>query len=106
MDFMDLQGASGTVYRFRRWPASGAHPPIAGNYALLAAGTHRLVEVGLLDDLSQAPRLLADRLQRSSLFTRFNVARAHREADHADLVNGHPEVALAAEHAAEEVYSP
>jgi hypothetical protein len=100
MDFVDLKGASGTAYRFRRWPMAGAHPPIAGNYALLAAGTHRLIEVGVLDDLSQAPRLLADRVQRGALYTRFNVARAYREADHDDLARGHPDLGQAAEHAA------
>mgnify|MGYP001033284636 CR=1 FL=1 len=99
MDFIDLTGSSGRVYRFRRWPDVGAHPPIAGNYALLTAGTHRLVEVGVLDDLSQAPRLLASRLQKGALYTRFNVARSHREADHGDLVQGQPDLALAAEHA-------
>jgi hypothetical protein len=94
MDFIDLQGASGTTYRFRRWPQMGVHPPVAGNYALFAAGTHRLVEVGVLDDLSQAPRLL-EGLQRGTLYTRFNVARAHREADHGDLVRGYPDLGAA-----------
>jgi hypothetical protein len=100
MDFLDLKGASGTNYRFRRWPDVGAHPQIAGNYALLAAGTHRVVEVGALDDLSQAPHLLADRLQKGVLYTRFNVARSHREADHGNLVQGQPDLTLVAEHAA------
>ena len=54
MDVLDLRGASGTVYRFRRSPQPGAHPPIAGNYALVATGTHRLIAAGVLDDLSLA----------------------------------------------------
>jgi len=88
MDFIDLQGASGTAYRFRRWPEMGAHPPIAGNYILLAAGSRTLVEIGVLDDLSEAPRLLANRQSGVELFTRFNVVRSAREAEHS---RGHPE---------------
>jgi hypothetical protein len=101
MDFIDLQGASGTVYRFRRWPETGAHPPIAGNYVLVAAGAQTVVEMGVLDSLSEAPRLLADRLSGVDLFTRFNIARSCREAEHADLARSHPELgaAPAAEHA-------
>jgi len=39
-----------TTYRFRRRPTIGAHPPVAGNYAILAAGTHCLAEVDVLDE--------------------------------------------------------
>jgi len=93
MDFIDIRGASGTAYRFRRWPQTGVHPPIAGNIVLVAAGTRKLIEVGMLDDLSQAPFVLAERLTGADLFTRFNVSRANRESEHADMALQHPEVA-------------
>ena len=99
MDFIDIHGASGTAYRFRPWPPSGAHPPIAGNYALVAAGTNAPVELGVLDDLSQALAVLS-RSPGAALFTRFNVSRRARETEHADMTLHHPELNSAATHAA------
>jgi hypothetical protein len=99
MDFIDIHGASGTAYRFRPWPHSGAHPPIAGNYALVAADTKTPVELGMLDDLSQALSVLS-RAPGAALFTRFNVSRRAREAEHADMTLHHPELNGATTHAA------
>lgn len=99
MDFIDIHGASGTAYRFRPWPPSGAHPPIAGNYALVPAGAKAPVELGVLDDLSQALAVLS-RAPGAMLFTRFNVSRRAREAEHADMTLHHPELNSATTHAA------
>jgi hypothetical protein len=90
MDFIDIAGLSGTVYRFRRWPDAGGVPPIAGNYALVDTRTRTATSVGVLDDLSQAPNTLGAAAAAHIIFTRFNVSRAHREAEHADLVAQHP----------------
>jgi hypothetical protein len=62
MDFIDIRGVSGTAYRFRRWPDNGAHPPIAGNFAVVTPGG-TIVSLGVLDDLSRAPILLESRLR-------------------------------------------
>ena len=76
-DFIDLQGASGASYRFRRRPEGAAHLPTAGNYAealkiyrwympLLHLDTHvKLVqyiklaaaECGFGNEVTRAPRL-------------------------------------------------
>jgi len=95
MDFIDIRGASGTTYRFRRWPTSGAHPPIAGNFVLVAAGTRALIDLGTLDDLSRAPAVLEGPATGAELFTRFNISRRDREAEHADLAQAHPQPGLA-----------
>jgi hypothetical protein len=92
MEFIDMRGASGTAYRFRRWPASGAHPPIAGNFVLVAADTRKVLELGMLEDLSQARAVLEKRPKGAELFTRFNISRSHREAEHNDVAQLHPDL--------------
>ena len=87
-DFVDLVGASGASYRFRR--ARTVEPQrIAGNYAVLRprAKGFAVLHVGATDDLStvqsQCPPELLKR--GSQLYIRLNVSRAPREAEHADL---------------------
>lgn len=87
-DFVDLTGASGASYRFRRLAAGEPHQRIAGNYAVLkprAAGfTVRFV--GATNDLSQARAACPPEvLKGAQLYVRLNVARTPREAEHADL---------------------
>lgn len=94
-DFIDLQGASGAFYRFRIWPESAAHLPIAGNYVFLRAepSGFTILLVGTTNDLSQARRAW-DKVATAGAthaYTRLNVARATRTAEHEDLVAGyHP----------------
>lgn len=85
MDFIDIPGASGNAYRFRRWPSSGAHAPIAGNFALVAERTRKILAIGVTDDLSRARQNLDALPRGTALFTRLNVARRLREVEHADL---------------------
>lgn len=90
-DFVDLPGASGAAYRFRT--AQGrAQPPMAGNYAWVRfeGAEISVVELGAADDLSRVthkppPRAAED----AQLFTRLNVVRAVREAEHQDLIEQH-----------------
>jgi hypothetical protein len=89
MDFVDLQGASGQVYRFRRWP-DGGHPPIAGNYAVVRRRDHQLVALGVSENLAEAQTKLTRLEGGLEAFTRLNVSRAHREAEHADLSTAYP----------------
>lgn len=91
MDFIDVIGASGSAYRFRRWPGPGRHPPIAGNYLLARNRGREIVAVGAVEDLSRAPELLGERLKGATLFTRLNIARRVREAEHLDLAAAHPQ---------------
>ncbi|MET0294080.1 MAG: hypothetical protein ABW042_03615 [Phenylobacterium sp.] len=90
MAFIDIYGASGTAYRFRRWSTSEAHPPMAGNFALVAEQSGKVVAVGVTDDLSGAVRELETIAPGTTLFTRLNVARRLREAEHTDLTALHP----------------
>ncbi len=95
-DFIDLQGASGTPYRFRRWLDGASHLPTAGNYVLVqeTSAGFKVLTVGTSLDLSQlrppAPARAGRRATR--LFTRLNVARAVRSSEHEDLVAAyHPD---------------
>jgi hypothetical protein len=87
--FIDLQGASGAQYRFRLWPQGAGHAPIGGNYAVVRqeAGTAVLLGLGTSLDLSLC-RAEATRGKGSGVqvYTRLNVVRSVREAEHQDLV--------------------
>ncbi|HVI34471.1 hypothetical protein [Phenylobacterium sp.] len=86
--FLDLVGASGAAYRFRLLPDGQAHVPIAGNYVVVRPRGEgvKVVVVAVTEDLS---RVLAEQpaeVRRGArVYTRLNVARATREAEHADL---------------------
>ncbi|WP_293682749.1 hypothetical protein [uncultured Phenylobacterium sp.] len=95
-DFLDLKGASGATYRFRVWVDGASHLPVAGNYVFLKVEPDSLqvLLVGATNDLSQArlewPKVAA--LGATHVFTRLNVARAVRTAEHEDLVAGYKPV--------------
>lgn len=88
-DFIDLKGASGASYRFRLWAEGAAHQPIAGNFALVKedAGGFTIVGVGETLDLSMLRLELPKQALRNvtHIYTRLNVARAIRVAEHEDL---------------------
>ena len=92
-EFIDLQGASGATYRFRLWPDGAAHQPIAGNYICVRADgdAYQVLSVGESLDLSQVREKLPKRLKETatSVYTRLNVARAIRCAEHEDLLARH-----------------
>jgi hypothetical protein len=90
MEFIDLQGASGRTYRFKRWPAAGPHPPIAGNYAIVRRSDRRVTMLGISDNLAEARDQLASLGHDLEAFTRLNVSRADREAEHADVCAAYP----------------
>jgi hypothetical protein len=96
MDFVDLEGASGRAYRFRRWPDGGHHPPIAGNYAVLSRKDRLIVELGCSDNLAEARAELSRLPAGLEAFTRLNISRTQREAEHADLAAAHPRSGSAA----------
>jgi hypothetical protein len=93
-DFIDLQGASGATYRFRLWAEGAPHLPIAGNYlcARESGDGYAVIGVGECMDLSQVRDQLPKRLREATthIYTRLNVARATRSAEHEDLAARHP----------------
>ena len=100
-DFVDLRGASGTLYRFRLWPEGGAHPPIAGNYIVLReeASGLKVLLAGITSDLSQAAAESRKALAKdpaARLYTRLNVARALRSSEHEDIVAEHNPAVMSA----------
>jgi hypothetical protein len=100
-EFVDLRGVSGTLYRFRLWPEGGAHPPIAGNYIVLRedANGPKVLLAGITSDLSQAAnesRKAAAKDPSARLYTRLNVARAVRAAEHEDIVAEYKPAVLSA----------
>jgi len=90
---IDLAGASGVAYRFRLWPEGAAHPPMAGNYACVRMHGERIEIMGVGDalDLSRLREELPKRVRdvEPLIYTRLNVARATRAAEHEDLVAKH-----------------
>lgn len=90
---LDLQGASGATYRFRLWARGSAHPPMAGNYALVRVENERAAVIGVGEslDLSRVADEIPAKLRATEplIYTRLNVSRAIREAEHADLVAQH-----------------
>ena len=89
-DFIDLQGASGAAYRFRLWPAGADHLPIAGNYVCVRADgdDFEIVSIGETLDLSGLRDSLPRKVREATthVYTRLNVARAIRCAEHEDLM--------------------
>lgn len=95
-EFVDLTGASGAAYRFRLWPENNHHTPTAGNFAVLVFESDRpkIVALGVSSDLSRARSAAQDSLASSEghLFTRLNVSRSARHAEHEDLLASQPGV--------------
>jgi hypothetical protein len=96
-DFIDLEGASGASYRFRLWPEGAPHQPIAGNYVCVRpdsdrTGGYAVAHVGETTDLSRARLEMPKALRAPGVFvyTRLNVSRAIRTAEHEDLAARHP----------------
>ena len=89
-DFVDVPGASGAQYRFRR-TAPAELPPTAGNLLVATGQTGRLKVLlcGAARSLSQAAPAATEALQanrNARLYVRLNVARTTREAEHQDIV--------------------
>ena len=90
--FIDLPGASGALYRFRK--IEGLLPPIGGNFVyirekdgvaqVLGCGKSRALGRTLATDM-------AANGQEGDLYVRLNVAGAKRESEHQDLIAALPE---------------
>src|SRR5688572_27811472 len=90
-EFIDLRGASGALYRFRRWAEAAPHQPIAGNYVVVREepSGFSVLLAAATDDLSTSRSAcdeLAARHGGAHLFTRLNVSRAARHAENDDIL--------------------
>ena len=92
-DFIDLEGASGAKYRFRLWPDGTPHLPTGGNFVYVRQEQRgfTVLVVGESNDLSQARAQWPEAVRRGAThaFTRLNVSRAVRTAEHQDLAAHH-----------------
>lgn len=93
--FIDLVGASGAAYRFRK--PDGAVSPIGGNFVYLREADDgvRVVCCGCARSLGWAlsqPIWLNDEnsAEGDQLYLRLNAIRATRASEHEDLVAGLP----------------
>ena len=91
-EFVDVVGASGTSYRFRRTTPPDL-PAMAGNLVVASGPPDRLKVLlcGAADSLAHGAPAATELLQAhrdARLYVRLNVARAAREAEHADIVAG------------------
>lgn len=89
-DFLDIAGASGAQYRFRS-AAPAELPPMAGNLVVATGSPARLrvLFCGAARSLVRAAPVVTETLKanrNARLFVRLNVARAVRDAEHADIV--------------------
>lgn len=89
-DFIDLRGASGAAYRFRRADPA-ALPATAGNFVFVREdeGGPEIVCCGTALSLTLAgglTRNMAERYGANDLYIRLNVARAVRLGEHQDIV--------------------
>lgn len=88
-DFLDVPGASGAVYRFRRAQVTQL-PATAGNLLVVTAakGRRHYHVCAAVQSLGLAAALppVAERPRGAQVFIRLNVARTVRQAEHADIV--------------------
>ncbi len=88
--FIDLNGASGVVYRFRLAQPE-ALPDAAGNFVWIAEPppTGRVICCGTTRNLIKAAETWADAVKQEGathLYVRLNVASSARTSEHDDLV--------------------
>lgn len=91
----DIKGTSGASYRFRQCAGREALPHIGGNYAFVRQDPDGpvLVGHGMSEDLTHAVPEWDHAVKRdraTHLFTRLNVSRATRRAEHDDIAASHP----------------
>jgi hypothetical protein len=88
---IDLPGASGETYRFRRLDDLAAPPATAGNFANVRWDQREpvVLYLGVADSLSAVQVRWAEskaQHQASNVFVRLNVGRETREREHDDLL--------------------
>jgi len=92
--FLDIAGASGTIFRFRFVPAPTHLPTGAGNFMFLRAdlGREGPVCVGSalsLRDAASAWDVAVAQHQAHAIYVRLNVSREVRLREHHDIAERH-----------------
>jgi hypothetical protein len=101
-DTIDVAGASGAQYRFRL-VADPQRPPIgAGNYVYIKHGDEadEVVGCGVTNSLPAAAATWASSPRQrgaTAFYARLNVSRSVREAELADIAEGHGATIVASE---------
>lgn len=90
-DVIEVQGASGESYRFRRLDHPGAAPATAGNYLYVRWDSRDpvILYFGEADSLSAVHTLWADaqaKHKATDIYVRLNVGREARQRERDDLV--------------------
>ncbi|HEY9234601.1 MULTISPECIES: hypothetical protein [Phenylobacterium] len=93
-DLLDIEGASGALYRFRLHDTNRELPATAGNYLIVRReeGALQVIGCGEAQSLMSARPLWAEAVAEhgaEQLYLRLNVARAHRVGEHEDIVAKH-----------------
>lgn len=93
-DLLDIEGASGALYRFRVHDTDRELPATAGNYLFIRRDGEAIQVVGCgeAQSLMSARPLWAEAVAEhgaEKLYLRLNVARAHRVGEHEDIVAKH-----------------
>lgn len=93
-DYIDIRGASGSVYRFMLLKEGRPLSPMGGNF-LYARRTGERFEMlyaaevqNLLKDARDRWNEAIERFQASELYTRLNISERVRKLEHADIIDG------------------
>ena len=87
-------GARGPPIASAFGPRRPATLPVAGNFVVLSgAAAGEVLVIGITNDLSRARGAIRGKVD-DLVYTRLNVARATREAEHADLAASYPEAQI------------
>jgi hypothetical protein len=89
-DHLDIQGASGTRYRFRRVQNPSTLPAEGGNFLYVKEGAEGVVVIGsgASETLHQAHDLWKQAVERhgaEAIYVRLNIGRAQRLREHEDI---------------------
>jgi len=99
--FIDLEGASGTTYRFQRVDDVSHLPAIAGNFVYVQNDGPVVVCCGVCETLLRAADAWPAAHQdhgANAIYVRKNVSWKVREAEHKDILGRHrPTLVISAE---------
>jgi len=93
-DHLELQGASGARYRFRRVKDPGALPAEGGNFVYVKyTDDHpKVIGCGAGETLHQARDLWSRAVEQhgaEAIYIRLNIARKQRLSEHQDIIEAH-----------------
>lgn len=88
--FLDLNGASGAIYRFRLAPDGDVNTPMAGNYVCVREeeSGFTVLSVAATNDLTSARQAWKQAVAKhgaTHLYTRLNVSSSVREDEQRDI---------------------